>query len=82
MSPFLVAGAKIGRVFHLPQIRITTEAEKCICCKKCDKKCPMSISVCEEVKSNKIESFDCILCGECVDVCPKKVLKYSIKNRN
>ncbi len=80
MSPFLVAGAKMGRVFHLPQLKITTEAEKCISCKKCDTKCPMSIPVSHGVKSGKIEFSDCILCGECVDVCPKKVLQYSAKN--
>lgn len=79
MSPFLVAGSKIGRAFHLPQLKISTKAENCIDCKKCDIKCPMSILVSNEIKSGKIESSDCILCGECVDVCPKKVLKYSMK---
>jgi polyferredoxin len=78
MSPFLVAGTKIGRVFHLPQLRITAIAENCIDCKKCDVKCPMSIVVSSEVKVGKIKSFDCILCGECVDVCPKKVLQFDI----
>ena len=79
MSPFLVAGAKISRVLHLPQLTIVAESEKCIDCKKCDTKCPMSISVSQELKSGRIESTDCILCGECIDTCPKKVLKYSIR---
>lgn len=78
MSPFLVAGSKIGRVLHLPQLRIKADVEKCIHCKKCDIKCPMSINVSNEVNSGKIESFDCILCSECVDVCPKKVLQFNI----
>lgn len=80
MSPFLVAGSKIGKTFHLQQLKIISEADKCIDCKICDTKCPMSINVSNEVKSGEIGSFDCILCGECVDACPKKVLKYSLKN--
>lgn len=78
MSPFLVAGTKLARGLHLPQLRITSMSEKCIDCKKCDVKCPMSISVSSEVKVGKIKSFDCILCGECVDVCPKNVLQFDI----
>ena len=78
MSPFLVAGTKIGRALHLPQIRINAMAEKCIDCKKCDVTCPMSIMVSNEVKLGKIGSLDCILCGACIDVCPKKVLQFDI----
>jgi len=80
MSPFLVAGSKLGRIFHLPQLKIAAKADKCIQCKKCDSKCPMSISVSQAVESGSVRSTDCILCGECVDVCPKSVLNYSVKH--
>ncbi|NTV89929.1 MAG: 4Fe-4S binding protein [Clostridiales bacterium] len=76
MSPFLAAGFRLGRLLHLPQLRIVTEPQKCINCKACDKKCPMSINVSERVKTGMIGTPDCILCGECADTCPKKVLKY------
>ena len=33
MSPFLVAGTKVGRMLHIPQIKIATKIEKCIHCK-------------------------------------------------
>jgi ferredoxin len=36
----------------------------------------MSIDVNAEVKTGSVKSYDCILCGECVDVCPKDVLGY------
>lgn len=78
MSPFLVAGSLLGRMLHLPQLIMSADTEKCINCKKCERKCPMSIQVSEEVKLGKVASSDCILCGECADVCPKKVLKYKI----
>jgi len=76
MSPFLNAGMLVGRLLHLPQMRIKAKAESCIDCKKCNSKCPMSIDVNAAVKTGSVKSYDCILCGECVDVCPKDVLSY------
>ena len=76
MSPFLNAGMLAGRALHLPQMRIQAKQEACIDCKKCNNKCPMSIDVNAAVKSGSVKSYDCILCGECVDACPKQVLSY------
>lgn len=76
MSPFLVGGTKLGRMLHLPQLKIAADSPTCIECGKCNQKCPMGVDVTAEVKSGTIKSTDCILCGECVDSCPKKVLKY------
>lgn len=76
MSPFLSAGMALGRTLHLPQMRIRAKTEACIECKKCNQKCPMSIDVSAAVKTGSVESFDCILCGECVNSCPKGVLSY------
>lgn len=77
MSPFLVAGTKLGRLLKIPQIRINASTDQCIDCKKCNVKCPMSIQVSNQVKLGRINTTDCILCGECVDICPKKVLKFN-----
>ena len=79
MSPFLNAGQLVGRLLHLPQMRIRTKPYLCIDCKKCNSKCPMSIDVNAAVKTGSVSSYDCILCGECVDVCPKDVLGYRKK---
>ncbi|MEZ4509871.1 MAG: 4Fe-4S binding protein [Eubacteriales bacterium] len=76
MSPFLSAGMAVGRALRLPQMRIKAKPELCIDCKKCNGKCPMSIDVNHAVKTGGVSSYDCILCGECVDVCPKGVLSY------
>ena len=76
MSPFLNAGMLAGRLLHLPQMQIRANAEGCIDCKKCNNRCPMSIDVNAAVKSGGVKSYDCILCGECVDTCPKRVLSY------
>ena len=79
MSPFLSAGMAVGRLLHLPQMRIKAKAKECIDCKKCNSKCPMSIDVNAAVKTGSVKSYDCILCGECVNVCPKAVLSYRKK---
>lgn len=76
MSPFLNAGMAVGRLLHLPQMRIKAKTDACIDCKKCSNKCPMSIDVNAAVKTGSVKSYDCILCGECVGVCPKNVLSY------
>ena len=76
MSPFLTAGMWLGRKLRLPQLQIKAKTEACIDCKKCTQKCPMSIDVNTEVKQGAVRSYDCVLCGECVGVCPKGVLSY------
>jgi len=79
MSPFLVAGYKLGRIMKIPQIRIKADSLKCIECNKCNKKCPMSIEVSSKGKEGYINTSDCILCGECIEVCPESVHKFNIK---
>jgi len=79
MSPFMILGQKVGEFLHLPQYKVRSNPDACISCQKCDKACPMSINVMEEVKNGKIISQDCILCGDCVRACPKDVLSIQMK---
>lgn len=81
MSPFLEAGFRFGRLMRIPQLRIRSRSELCVSCGKCDKVCPMSIPVTEDLKLGAIRTADCILCGQCVDCCPKGVLAYGIDRR-
>lgn len=75
MAPFMAAGYQVGRTLHLPQLRIQGDYNLCIRCGQCNRKCPMSIDVREQVKGGGVVVSDCILCCECVDTCPKKALK-------
>jgi len=79
MSPFLVGGRSTGKLLKLPRLKIASEPSLCTDCKKCTSVCPMSIDVNGEMKSGEIKSTDCILCGECVDVCPEKALHFSFQ---
>lgn len=38
--------------------------------------CPMSLPVSRMVEAGNMESSDCILCGNCIDSCRKKVIAY------
>lgn len=78
MAPFMVLGIKLRKMLHLPGLHIEAEQEKCMSCKLCSKKCPMSLEVDQMVVQGKCEDSECILCGECIDICPKKVLSYKI----
>ena len=86
MAPFMIMGYKVGRLLHLPQLKIKTKKENCIGCGACNKICKMSLDVKSLVadggeNQNEISSAECILCGECISACPKKVLNYKITNK-
>lgn len=77
MAPFMVIGSSIGRFLHLPQLHIEADKDKCISCNRCSKVCPMGLDVKSMVENGtNSKCTECIQCGECVDECPKKVLKY------
>lgn len=77
MAPFMILGTKIKQLFRYPSINLKADKSKCIGCKQCNKKCPMSLEVEAMVSKNSMINSECILCGECIDICPKSVIKYS-----
>jgi len=80
MAPFMIIGVKISKLLKLPRLRLKCQSESCINCKQCSKKCPMSLDVMSMVKTADMDNPECILCGECVDVCAKKVIEYTFRN--
>ena len=77
MAPFMILGRKLRNLFHWPALRLKAAPENCINCKKCTGACPMSLDVNAMVQANQMENAECILCGSCVDTCPKKTIRYS-----
>lgn len=80
MSPFLSLGAWLGDKLHLPQYKVRSQPDLCISCQRCDRNCPMSIDVMQELKKGSIQTQDCIQCGRCVEVCPKSVFSIGFKS--
>ena len=77
MAPFMIAGRSVRNALKLPALRLKADAEKCAGCKKCTSNCPMSLDVHGMVKRGIMENSECILCGTCIDGCPKGVISYS-----
>lgn len=78
MAPFMVIGTRIRNIFKWPSLHLIVDTNKCVNCKACNKKCQMSLDVNAMVQSGSMKDSECILCGECVDVCPKKVISYAL----
>jgi ferredoxin-type protein NapH len=77
MASFLILGFKIRNLFRWPSLRLKAETENCTNCKRCTANCPMSLDVNGMVQRGSMEDSECILCGSCVDGCPKEVIRYS-----
>ena len=80
MAPFMILGRKIRNLFRWPALRLAANQDICIDCNRCTQKCPMSLDVHGMVHTATMENSECILCGECVDVCPKDVIRYTFSS--
>lgn len=78
MAPFMVIGSWLKKKLHIPSLHLAAESHQCIGCQKCNKACVMSLDVSGMVEKGKVFHTECILCGECIDTCPKKVLRYKV----
>jgi len=77
MAPFMIIGRKIRNSVNWPALQLEADSSKCVNCKACTRNCAMSLDVNGMVQNQAMENTECILCGKCVDVCPKGAIKYS-----
>jgi len=75
MAPFMVIGTKIKDKLGYPSLRLQARSETCTGCKQCTKICPMGLDVEQMVKTESLKNSECILCGECADICRFKAIK-------
>lgn len=80
-APFMIIGTKIRDLFKIPGLRLSSDPDKCTACNICTLKCPMNINVMFNVKSYKMDHPECILCGNCIDHCKSKAIKFSISRK-
>lgn len=76
MAPFMILGRKLGNFLNLPSLKLKPDAQNCTECKQCNKVCGMGLNVTNMVKTGKMENTECMLCGECVNICKKGVIKF------
>lgn len=81
MSILNVTGTKLRNMLNITSLRLTASGN-CTGCQQCSKACPMSLRVSEMVRQNKLDSLDCILCGECCSACKSGVLKRRVCSRS
>ncbi len=81
MAPFMILGRKLRNLGGWPALQLKAKTDQCIQCKKCTQNCPMSLPVNDMVQQSNMEHSECVLCGTCADVCPKKVIHYSWGSR-
>jgi len=77
MSPFMILGRRLGLLLKVPSIKIQADPDRCVSCGRCDVVCPMSLPVEKKVSKGGITDSNCILCGNCIDVCGRKVIGFA-----
>jgi ferredoxin-type protein NapH len=77
MAPFMIIGNASKNLIKWPSLHLQAVTENCTNCKLCTRNCPMSLDVNSMVQKGSMKHSECILCGECVDNCPKDVIHYS-----
>jgi ferredoxin-type protein NapH len=76
-----IVGTRISDGLRLPRLRLRADAGACNGCKRCDRDCPMSVPIAAHASVGMPDHTDCILCGSCVDDCPRKALRFGFGRR-
>ena len=82
MAPFMIIGRRIRNTVNWPALQLEADRSKCINCNACTRNCSMTLDVNDMVQKQSMENAECILCGRCVDICPKGVIKYAFDRKN
>lgn len=76
MAPFMIIGTKLRDLAGWPSLHLQVNRDTCTDCEVCDQHCPMSLEVSEMVRKGSMRNVECILCGNCVDHCPSRAIKF------
>ncbi len=77
MSPFMIIGSWFSEKFGWSALKLLVEPDLCSRCGLCTKYCPVGVDFQKRELSASIYDAECILCGECVDCCPRKSIEFS-----
>jgi polyferredoxin len=79
IAVIMITGRKIRNLIRWPALHLSADASRCTNCDKCSRDCPMGLDVKSMVQMGHMENTECILCGVCVDVCPKQALRDELQ---
>jgi len=79
IAPFMILGRRIQNLLKTPSLKLVKTDNACIDCNRCTKECLMGLDVENMIKTNKMENSECILCGNCADVCRKGCIELKFK---
>ena len=68
---FCPVGAILAPFNKISLLHVEVDKKNCIHCNVCSINCPMTIDV-----PNMNRDPECIFCGKCINVCPKKIISY------
>jgi len=75
-------GAIFGCFNKVAFLQIRSYPEKCIKgCVLCTRACPSRFMVPGAIKEGRLDNLECIRCGRCIDVCPRKALRFEFAGR-
>ena len=77
IAVIMIIGRKMRNLIRWPALNLSADTGRCTDCKKCTENCPMGLGVNIMVRQGRMENTECILCGSCVDVCPKQAIRYA-----
>ena len=78
IAVIMIIGRKIRNLIRWRALHLSADASRCTNCDKCSRNCPMGLDVKTMVRLGRMENTECILCGICVDVCPKQAISYEL----
>ncbi len=77
IAVIVIIARKIRNLVNWPALRLSADGGLCTDCKTCSTSCPMGLDVNDMVRQESMENAECILCGNCVDTCPKGAIRYA-----
>lgn len=73
-------GAVMALASPLRRLKIAGDSKQCKHCRTCEKNCSMNLPITSQVDRNeRVDDFNCILCGRCVESCPNGLLRYQLR---
>jgi len=77
------AGALMTITSPMSVIKVERNHLKCSKCRRCEEACPMDIPILNYISSNqRVSHPECILCAECIKVCPTNCLTVGIGRKS